>query len=177
MNYKKLDLAELRKLAEARDPKARLELADRYRWGKGVERSEEEEHKWVRLAALQGYAEAQYLWGSHYQYSWEKKQRRLAIKWYKKAAEQGYAGAEIALGDCYCSGELVRKDEVKAFNWYKKAAERGDSWAQNSLGFCYENGIGVEADRYTASYWYKQSADQGFPYGIENYERLFHSVI
>ncbi len=61
--------------------------------------------KWYRLAAEQGYADAQFNMGVMYSKGKGVPQDyKTAVKWYKLAAEQGYADAQFNLGLMYVIG-------------------------------------------------------------------------
>ena len=109
--------------------------------GAGVAKDPVEAAKWVRKAAEQNLANAQYSLGlCYYKGEGVTKDQAEAVKWYRKAAEQNYAKAQHNLGFCYAHGEGVAKDQVEAVKWYRKAAEQNLAEAQRTLGVCYDNG-------------------------------------
>ncbi len=115
-----------------------------------------------KLAANEGYAEAQYCLGNCFYYGRGVEKNEVeAVKWYKKAAEQRHASAQFDLGFCYSNGRGVEKDEKVAIKWYRKSAEQGNVRAQFNLGVRYENGQGVDKDEEEAVKWYRKSAEQG----------------
>lgn len=128
----------------------------------GMEINEEEGVKWYRMAAEQGYAEAQcnlafcYKRGIGVEPDMEE-----AYKWYKIAAEQGYPEGQDELGNCYELGIGVEENPEEAYKWYRKAAEQGDADAQCDVGDCYKDGIGVEVDFYQTIEWYTKALEQG----------------
>nr|WP_303104815.1 DUF4145 domain-containing protein [uncultured Mitsuokella sp.] len=80
---------------------------------------------------------------------------------YKKAAEKGSLKAQLALGNCYCQGIGVEKDEQEAFHWYLQAANQGNMDAQYWIGYSYDHGRGVKQDYEQAITWYRKAANQG----------------
>jgi TPR repeat protein len=63
-----------------------------------VSKSDTEAVKWYRLAADQGFAEAQYDLGVRYMLGkGVLKDERTGLEWYRKAAAQGYQEAVDAL--------------------------------------------------------------------------------
>lgn len=150
-------------LANEGDVFAQASAAWGYREGYGTAVDHVEAVKWVRKAAEQGFARAQYDLGDMYYYgrgveqSYEK-----AAEWYQKAAEQGLARAQYKLGDMYDIGIGVEKSYEKAAEWFLKAAEQGFARAQCKLGLMYENGTGVERSYKKAREWYLKAAEQGF---------------
>jgi uncharacterized protein len=69
-----------------------------YKNGNGVVQDYAEAVKWYRLAAEQGYADAQYNLGLMYDYGNGVVQDYAeAVKWYRLAAEQGNARLNIIL--------------------------------------------------------------------------------
>ena len=145
-------------LANEEDVFAQASAAWGYREGYGTAVDHVEAVKWVRKAAEQGFARAQYDLGLMYQFgrgverSYEK-----AVEWYLKAAEQGYADAQWNLGVMYENEQSYEK----AAGWYLKAAEQGDAIAQYHLGGMYELGDGVEESYEKAAEWYLKAAEQG----------------
>ena len=127
-----------------------------------IEGNYEEAIHYYRIAADQGYAEAQCQLGYMYSMGYGVSQDHSeAVRWYRKSAEQGYAIAQCNLGLCYLSGEGVPQDYTEAVRWYRKSAEQGDADAQCTLGYMYENGYSVSQDYSEAVRWFRKSAEQG----------------
>ncbi|MGH8318656.1 MAG: tetratricopeptide repeat protein [Steroidobacteraceae bacterium] len=117
---------------------------------------------WVRIAAEQGIATAQYDQGVRYVLGQGvPRDYAKAAQWFRKAAEQGYADAQLNLGGLYNAGHGVPQDYAKAAEWFSKAAEQGNANAQSSLGVAYANGQGVSQDYAKAIQWYHMAAEQG----------------
>ena len=126
-----------------------------------------------RLAAEQGYADAQNGLGSMYFLGQGVPQNDAeAAKWYRKAAEQGHTLALSNLASCYNLGRGVRQDYGEAVKWYRKAAEQGDLFAQLQLGNMYSLGQNVPQDDAEAVKWYRMAAEQGNKAAEEALRRL-----
>ena len=91
--------------------------------------------KYLRLAAEEGNAEAQYELGDCYLsgITGEGKNMIEAARWFRKAAAQGHAKAQYKLGLCYYYGKGLPENKTEAGKWFRKAAEQGDPEAQNKL--------------------------------------------
>ena len=120
---------QLRPLAEAGDPKAKYYIGFMHYSGKGAGQNSAEAVKWVKPAAENGIADAQYLFAlmteSGLAGSKDKKLARKtdsinkaeAIKWFLLAAEQGQVNAQVKLVDRYLQGDGVQRDLVQAYAW------------------------------------------------------------
>jgi TPR repeat protein len=90
--------------------------------------------KWLRKAAEQNHAGAQFNLGVGYAYGQGVVKDALeAVKWYRKAAEVNHAKAQTNLGVCYLNGEGVAKDEVEAYKWFLLGATHGDENAKTNM--------------------------------------------
>lgn len=117
----------------------------------GPAREYAEADRWLRLAAGDGNAEAQFWLGNGYRYgSFGAVDYREAINWLKKAAAQGMPDAEFCLGQMSELGEGVPESPVLAARWYRKAADHfpeiggmrvGGVWeAEGQLAYMYRDG-------------------------------------
>jgi TPR repeat protein len=133
-----------------------------YSTGEGVKQDATQAVYWIRKAAEQGYARAQFNLGVCYT-SGEGVEQDFAqaADWYRKAADQSDVDAQFNLGTYYADGIGVEQDSAKAVSWYRKAADQGDVLAQFNLGVCHAYGTGVESDKSQALYWLQKAADQG----------------
>jgi len=96
-----------------------------YTLGQGVPQDYAEAAKWNRLAADQGFAEAQASLGVAYiQGQGVPQDYAEAVKWCRKAADQGIARAQGALGLMYEQGWGVAQDYVLAYTWLNLSASR-----------------------------------------------------
>jgi hypothetical protein len=120
-------------------PAARFLLAECYHTGLGVpeelrNQAGREAATWYHLAALQGYARAQYRLGQCYA-DGEVVERRpeSAAYWFDLAAKKGYAPAQYSLGKCYAEGYGVPPNRREAVRWYTRAANQGYEDALKAL--------------------------------------------
>jgi hypothetical protein len=98
-----------------------------YAKGQGVPQDYAEAAKWYRLAAAQGFAEAQDAIGLMYAYGQGVPQDYAeAAKWYRLAAAQGLAVTQMRIGFMYVIGQGVRRDYVPAHMWFTLAAAGSD---------------------------------------------------
>lgn len=112
-------------LANEEDVFAQASAAWGYREGYGTAVDHVEAVKWVRKAAEQGFADAQYKLGVMYKYGWGVEQSyEKAAEWYLKAAKQGLAGAQYNLVRMYKNGLGVEQSAEKALEWLQKAANQ-----------------------------------------------------
>ncbi|MFZ2636769.1 MAG: tetratricopeptide repeat protein [Rectinemataceae bacterium] len=87
--------------------------------------------KYYGMAAAQGDAEAQYLYGLMYlNGEGVGKDAVKASEWLRKSALQGKVEAQSALGDLYENGKGVKLDKVEALMWYLIARKNGDPVAE-----------------------------------------------
>ena len=149
-------------LANEEDVFAQASAAWGYREGYGTAVDHVEAVKWVRKAAEQGFARAQYDLGLMYEFgTGVERSNEKAAEWYLKAAEQGYARAQFWLGYMYEYGTGVEQSYEKAAEWVQKAADQGYADAQYNLGDMYRDGRGVEESFEKAAEWVQKAADQG----------------
>lgn len=150
---------------------ARYNLGRCYHNGEGVPKSfenaiycwtdgSENETYYLKLAAENGYSEAQWRLGQIYKRDY-KKQYQEAAELFRKSAEQGNIKAQTELGICYRDGQGVEKNYEKAIECFNCAEKQGYSEAQNCLGLCYMKGYGVEQDSEKAIEWFKKAVEQG----------------
>jgi uncharacterized protein len=140
--------------ASAQDYRRGFEAYDRGNYAEAV--------RWYRLAAEQGFADAQNELGVMYELGLGVgKSYTEAFRWYRQAAEQGLAVAQSNLGFMYSNGNGVPENDTEAARWYRLAAEQGYAQAQVNLGVLYRKGNGVPADDTEAARWYRLAAEQG----------------
>jgi TPR repeat protein len=115
---------------------------------------------WLRRAAEQGNAEAQFWLGAFYEQGRiGTTDYREAFRWFRKAAEQGHQDAQFCLGQMYEDGEFVSQNCALAAKWYRKAAEHvpnlgGAGEGRNNLGNLYLSGLGVPKNYVLAYMWF-----------------------
>lgn len=99
---------------------------------------------------------------------------QTAYKLLYPLAEQGNAAAQDCIGEMYCEGLGVEKDEVQAVSWYQKSADQGYAKAQNALGAMYINGLGVEQDRQKGLDYITKAAQQGLDVARQNAYAIYY---
>ena len=116
-------LSDLLKLAAGDDSMAEYELARMYGNGYGVQKSLQEQQKWLERAARHGNVQAQYEFGVALRDGQGTVQDyERARKWMQLAADSGNGPAQLALGLMYRSGLGIAIDNVKAYVWLNLAA-------------------------------------------------------
>jgi len=140
-----------------------------YLHGLGVAQSQVQAVTWLRKAAHQDHADAQFNLGISYaNRDGIPQDQSQAAAWFRKAAEQGHADAQFNLGLSYANGDGVPQDQSQAAAWYNKAAEQGHADAQFILGVAYANGEGVSQNDKQAVALYLKAAEQGQMYAQYN---------
>jgi TPR repeat protein len=116
---------------------------------------------WIRKAAAQQYAPAEYHLGQLYEFGFGVAQSDAeALAWYRKAAEHGSAAGLRSVGEFFQKGRAVAADATEAARWYSRGAEADDLRAQFELGNLYFNGTGVARDYVSAYVWLTIAAGQ-----------------
>jgi TPR repeat protein len=102
--------------------------------------------RWLRLAATQGDAEAQFWLGLEYKRgAFGLTDYHEALQWLQKSTEQGLPIAQYSMGEMYELGEGVTKNDIVAGRWFKAAADHLSSvpgvWeAEVELAYMYRDG-------------------------------------
>ncbi|MEZ5863215.1 MAG: tetratricopeptide repeat protein [Geminicoccaceae bacterium] len=131
----------LLRAAEAGDPKAQFDLADRYLDGRGVAADDEAAARWFLTAAEGGYAPAQYNMSLLYLMGrGVAPDEAAALRWLRASAVQGLPEAQNRLGGFYAQGVAVARNDEEAARWFRLAAMQGDPPAQHNLGGMYYTG-------------------------------------
>ena len=143
--------------AERGDVGAQCDLGIIYAGGRGVAADNIQARTWLRRAAEQGHAEAQYYLGS----TSDDDEQEEAVEWLRQAGEQGHVDAQFELAWKYRGTDGVRPDAECAVTWFRRAAERGHADAQRLLGGHYADGYGVAQDDTEAVGWLRKAAEQG----------------
>lgn len=149
-------------------PRAQTLLGLAYLNGDGVERHREEGLRLLKLAADQGYTDAQYALAQ----AWylQVALRPQAIALFESAANYGHLRAQVKLGELYKSGEIGAKSGAhrhhslhlqRAFEWFSKAADQGNTDALFELGQLHAQGLGTKQDFESAAQCYLQAASSG----------------
>jgi len=146
------------------------DLGVKYREGQGVTQDYTEAVRWFRLAAHQGYADAQRDLGLMYRSAqgvWQD--YKESERWLRMAADQGDQNTRCILGDVL----LAQGDwdgYAQAQKEFRQAAEQGYAEAQFKLGLTYRDGFRYEGrsdvdptgQKYgEAARWFRLAAEQG----------------
>lgn len=136
--------------ADAGDVEAQFRVGSAYDTGDGAPRSGSKALKYYRMAAEQGYAEAQNSLASGLQ---ADKKYAEALGWYEKAAAQGHALATNNLGYLYYFGLGVAQNRKRGMEYYTRAAELGWAEAMWNLANVYGAGTVGRVDMLSACVW------------------------
>jgi len=124
--------------------------------------NKDEAVKWLRRAADQGHAQAQYHLGRCYDCGFGVGIDKMrAFMWHLAAGLQGDAHAQYQLGSSYYSGHGIERDRTKAVWWYTAAAEQKLANAEFALGQCFFVGQGVAENKEKAAEWCQRAAAHG----------------
>lgn len=150
---------------------ALLAVGKAYQKGRGTDKDERKALDFLKVAAENENAEAQYLFGEelycldsikhkHFLMSvskWSKNKSlsELSLEFIQLAADKGYIPAQDALGTHYS----LMGDSKKSFKMYKIAAEKGYPLAQRHLADCYMEGYGCDKSIENAKHWYTLAAN------------------
>lgn len=109
---------------------------------------------WLRLAAKQGEAWAEYHLGLIYQHGFGvRRNARIARAWYEKSAAAGYSSAQLNLGILLANLPGAQRDLKRAIKLYRLAAAQGRKRAAYNLGLYYARGRGVRRSPALARLW------------------------
>jgi len=132
-------------------------------WAEG---KEAETFPLLKLAATQGHARAQRLYGHCYLGGFGvPKDDKVAVEWFKRSLEQGDIEAPGSLAICYLLGRGVEKVPKEAERLYRLGIERGSVYALTTLAMEYEYGnFGIKKDHKEALRYYTLAAKLGGVY-------------
>lgn len=136
--------------ADQGDVQSQFLVGSAYDTGNGAQRSGEKAKKYYRMAADQGFADAQNSLGSALQ---AEKRYAEALPWYEKASAQSHALATNNLAYLYDLGLGVPQDRRKGFELYSRAANLGWAEAMWNIANMYGAGQLGETDMVTACIW------------------------
>ena len=132
--------------AEHGDARAQLDLAFRYRDGKGTAKDDGEAMRWAHRAADQGNAAAMDLVGwMFFVGRGVERQPHIAAGYFKAAAGES-AAAAWNLGQCYFAAQGVEHSIPKAMEVWESAAAMGHGRAASTAAMTYLSGEGVAKD-------------------------------
>ena len=160
------DLDALRCKAAGGEVKAQLDLALRYRDGKGITKDHSEAMKWAHLAADGGNADAMDFVGSAYlRGAIVKRNPGIALGYFKAAAAES-SQAAFNLGQCYFGAQGTEQDIPKALEYWKKAADAGHGRAAACAAMAYFSGEGIAPDPVQARQLAERAAGLNDPSGL-----------
>lgn len=114
-----------RRSADQEFSEAQYHLAEKYRFGKGVEKDPKQYVYWYQRSANNGNSSAQMALGFLHENGFGvTKDDAQAANWYRRSANQGNAGAQIYLAVLYSYGRGVPKDRVQSYAWSNLALTR-----------------------------------------------------
>lgn len=152
----------VRKLAEAGDTKAMIELASRHKQGAGVPYSQEQSEQWLSRAADKGDIKAMLLLATAYSQAYgagAASKKQDAVKWYQRAAEAGDITAMIELGKR--SFFSNNPDDNVARMWFRKAAEAGNAEAMFLFSLALASGKAQPEEMPLSIAWLTKAAEAG----------------
>jgi len=134
-------------------------IATQYQHGFGeMEEDDVEAVKWMRKAALQGAAIAEYSLGLMLANGEGVPKNYLkAMEWLNKAARQGYVKGQFILGKIYAAGEITPTDHKQAIYWLSKVAKQGDTYAMSELAWSFK----FVGNRVKAYSWWSIAVAEG----------------
>ena len=118
-------------------------LAQAYRFGKGVKVDIPAANRWLETAAQNGHPEAQTTVGLAKLKGIEgfSQDQGDAVIWLAKASEQGHAEAQFQLAKCYATGEGVHRNSTFVERLLLKSSRQGHRGAKDMLDKGREAGI------------------------------------
>lgn len=153
--------------AEKGSAQAQLELAVRYRDGRGVAKDGREAMRWAHLAADRGDPGAMDFLGHAFLVGGSGVTRMPDLAFaYFKAASPKSATAAWNLGQCYYGAQGVEQDVSKALQVWRRAAEMGNGRAASTAAMVYLAGDGVPADPVLARSLAERAAELNDPSGL-----------
>jgi TPR repeat protein len=160
--------------AKTGDAEARYELSRLFYVGEGTKKDKDESNRWCLMAAEQGLASAQCMWGlTLLKGDGVTPDAKQAAEWFRKSAVQGHPRSEFILGLFYRDGTGMKADHAESTKWLTQAAEHGYADAQYELG---NELYGEEADSAKdaiAARWFRKSAEQFQPNGCFSLGRCY----
>lgn len=160
------DIETLRSQAAGGDVKSQLDLALRYREGKGTAEDPVEAMKWAHRAADGGSAEAMDFVGSAYLRGAVIERNPVIAFGYFKAAATESPQAAFNLGQCYFGAQGTEQDIPKALEYWKKAADAGHGRAAASAAMVFYSGEGITPDPVQARRLAERAAGLNDPSGL-----------
>lgn len=121
-------LEQVRRLAEAGQPRAQMYLAKLYETGRGgLEANSAEARRWTARAAERGDPIAQHNLALYLlEGRGGPRDEAMAARLFRRAAVAGVGDSQVNLGLLYETGAGVDRSLVEAYKWFQIAAQNGD---------------------------------------------------
>ena len=116
--------------AVAGDADAQFNLAQAYKFGRGVPADLAQAEEWYRKAAVQGHKQAADNYGL---VLFQDNKKAAALPWLQKAAAHDEKRNELVLGTMLFNGDGVPKDPVRAYALISRASQQGLAPASATL--------------------------------------------
>lgn len=176
INRKSIKIKILEDEAAKGNPETQLALGLMFYSGVQLPVNKEKGCEYIKKAAENGNAQAQYLYsgvvlGADSGKNPTKEQLLEAASWIQKAADGGFLAAVTTLANMYAEGKILQKDSKKAQHYFLKAAEMGDIQSQLTVAGIYHFSIGM--DRTIGYAWYKVAEHNGNEYAAETSAKLY----
>ncbi len=120
----------------------------------------DKKHKYLKKAAKNNLAIAQYKLGIRYE---NKNIFKKAIKYFLSGALQRHPASQFKIATFYFDGIYVKQDQKKGISYFKKSAKNGYTEAQKKLITIYLKGLGVKKSEKQAFYWLKKLNEESLP--------------
>jgi TPR repeat protein len=160
--------------AKTGDAEARYELSRLFYVGEGTKKDKDESNRWCLMAAEQGLAKAQCMWGlTLLNGDGVTPDAKQAAEWFRKSATQGHPRSEFILGMFYRDGTGMKADPAESTKWLTLAAEHGYADAQYELGNELYGEKADSAKDAIAARWFRKSAEQLQPNGCFSLGRCY----
>lgn len=179
INRKSIKIKILEAEAAKGSPETQLALGLMFYSGVQIPVNKEKGYEYIKKAAENGNAQAQYLYsgvilGADSGKNPTKEQILEAASWIQKAADGGFLTAVTTLANMYAEGKVLQKDSKKAQHYFLKAAEMGDIQSQLTVAGIYHFSIGM--DRTIGYAWYKVAEHNGSEYAAEASAKLYEEL-
>jgi TPR repeat protein len=128
------DFPELLERANSKDPRALVELGNRYSFGDGVARDLEQAFSLYLRAADLGFSDGMFNVAACYRLGeGVAKDLAAAAAWYERALQDDKVFAPFALGELYSTPDGLPNDTVKAIAYFQIALDSGHQDARREL--------------------------------------------
>jgi TPR repeat protein len=172
-----MDLDLLLESAHRGNADSQFKVAEAFRIGEHVRKSEAQALAWYRRAAEQGHVDAQNnLASMHLNGLGTKANADEAMRWYEKAAEAGHAVAQFNLALRYLHGSGVAQNDDEAVRWLAAAAQQGHTEAICELGTLCRFGRGMKQDLAKAAELHVIAAMDGDSVAVGNLSDYYPEI-